>query len=85
MYAQLILENAKIHAVEDALLDQIFDFMVRDMSKCALTLHSKPTSSERQMAYCRDMIRRPIHDPARYERVWSGHVTPLGGVYALRP
>ena len=85
VYAQLLLENAKIYRVEDALLDQIFDFMVRDFSKCALTLHNKATSSERQMARCREMIRRPIHDAARYDRVWSEQIQPLSGAYAMQP
>ncbi len=31
------------------------------------------------------MMRKPIHDPARYERVWSGHVEPLSGRYAMSP
>ena len=35
-YGQLIIENAKINKIEDDLLDQIFDFMVRDFSKFAL-------------------------------------------------
>jgi acyl-CoA dehydrogenase len=85
VYAQLLLENAKIYGVEDALLDQIFDFMVRDMSKCALALHNKPTSTERQMAHCRDMIRRPVHDAARYDRVWAENVKPLSGAYEMHP
>ena len=38
VYAQLILENAPIYGIDDDLLDQIFDFMVRDMSKFALQL-----------------------------------------------
>ena len=48
--AKLIIENAKTYAVEDDLLDQIFDFMVRDFSKYALQLYSKESSSEKQMA-----------------------------------
>ncbi len=36
VYGQLILENAAIYAVDDDLLDQIFDFMVRDFSRHAL-------------------------------------------------
>src|SRR4029077_15112181 len=38
VYAQLILENAPLHGVECALVDQIFDFMVRDFSALALRL-----------------------------------------------
>ena len=42
VYAQLILENAAIYAVDDDLLDQIFDVFVRDFSRHALGLHCKP-------------------------------------------
>ena len=38
VYAQLILENSRIYGIEDDLLDQIFEFMVRDLSKYALEL-----------------------------------------------
>ena len=46
VYGQFILENAKIHKLETEVLDQIFDFMVRDFSKFALQMYSKPSSSE---------------------------------------
>ncbi len=52
VYAQLILENAKIYEVPDDLLDQIFVFMVLDMSKHALTLSLQPGSSEEQAESC---------------------------------
>ena len=58
VYAQLILENARIYGVDDDLVDQIFDFLVRDLSKFALQLHSKPSSTEEQMACCLRMMRR---------------------------
>ena len=38
VYGQLILENARLYAVDDATVDQIFDFMVRDFAKYALQL-----------------------------------------------
>ena len=44
VYAQLILENAEIYEIDADLLDQIFDFMVRDMSKHALTLSLQPST-----------------------------------------
>ncbi len=47
VYGGLILENAKIHAVSDDVVDQIFDFMVRDFSKFALQLYSKWSSPDR--------------------------------------
>ena len=45
VYAQLMLENAPIYGIDDDLLDQIFDFMVRDVSKFALQLYSKPITT----------------------------------------
>jgi acyl-CoA dehydrogenase len=83
VYAQLILENARLYGIDDGLLDQIFDFMVRDLSKFALQLYSQASSTERQMECCQRMIRKAVHEPARYERVWKEHVAPLSGAYEM--
>lgn len=83
VYAQLLLENAPVYRIPDDLLDQIFDFMVRDMSKYALQLLSQPSSTEKQAACCRRMIMKAVHDPARYDRVWQKHVAPLSGAYEM--
>ncbi|MBW2588107.1 MAG: acyl-CoA dehydrogenase, partial [Deltaproteobacteria bacterium] len=48
VYGQLILENAKIYDISEDVVDQIFDFMVRDFSGHALNLYSKPSSTETQ-------------------------------------
>jgi acyl-CoA dehydrogenase len=85
VYAQLILENARIYGFDEDLLDQIFEFMVRDVSAHALQLLGQPSSNEVQIDACREMIRKPAHDPARYERVWHAHVEPLDGAYAMNP
>jgi acyl-CoA dehydrogenase len=85
VYAQLILENARIYALDDDLLDQIFEFMVRDVSGHALQLLAQPSSSGAQMARCREMMRKPEHDADRYARVWERHVEPLDGAYAMSP
>ena len=45
-------------AIEDDLVDQIFDFMIRDFSKFALQIYSKPAARE-QMDYCLKMIKKP--------------------------
>ena len=45
--------------MDDDLLDQIFDFMVRDMSKFALQLYGKVSSTETQMEGCRKIIAKP--------------------------
>jgi acyl-CoA dehydrogenase len=83
VYAQLFLENARIYRVDPDLVDQIFDVLVRDLSRYALQLYSRPITTPRQMERCQQMLRRPITDPARYERVWQKHVAPLDGAYAM--
>jgi len=85
VYGQLILENAKIYKVEDDLVDQIFDFMVRDFTKFAMQLYSKSSSTPKQMDYCLKMIRKPLVDIVRYQRVWENHVYTLKGVYEMNP
>jgi len=83
VYGQLILENAKIYDVHADVLDQIFDFMVRDFSKFALQMYSKPSSTEAQMAQCMKIIKKPVVDNARYTRVWEGPVQGMKGQYAM--
>jgi acyl-CoA dehydrogenase len=85
VYAQLILENARIYQLDDDVLDQIFEFLVRDVSESALQLLGQPSSNDEQIARCREMIRKPLHDESRYERVWSRHTEPLDGAYAMNP
>ncbi len=85
-YGQLILEYRKLCPadVSDDLLDQIFDFMVRDFSKFALQLFSKPSSTATQMDLCQKMIRKPSVDAARTQRIWS-EVFALRDAYEMSP
>ncbi len=83
VYGQLILENAPVHSVEDDVLDQIFDVLVRDFSKFALQLYSKTSSTTTQRLFCRRMIRKPVVDHARFERVWENQVYALEGAYRM--
>ena len=82
-YGQLLIEKAKIDAVEDDVMDQIFDFMVRDFSKFALQLYSKTGATEEQMVLCLRMIKKPVKDTERFNRVWEKHVAVLNGAYAM--
>jgi acyl-CoA dehydrogenase len=84
-YGQLIIENAKIYQVEDAFVDQIFDFMIRDFSRFALQLYSKPSSTDAQMAVCLKMIKKPVKNPERFNRIWEDYVEPLNNAYAMNP
>ncbi len=85
VYAQLILENAKIYEIDEALVDQIFDFMVRDFSKFALQLYSKASSTTAQMEFCQRMICKPVVDETRYQKVWIEHVFALKDIYEMKP
>ena len=85
VYAQLILENAEIYNAPADTLEQIFDFLVRDLSKFALQLYSKPGSTPEQMDYCLKMIRRPVVDPLRFQKVWREQVFALRDDYEMKP
>ena len=63
----------------------VFDFLVRDMSKHALTLSLQPSSSEAQAERCRNLLRKPVGVEGRFDRVWQNHVEPLDGAYAMNP
>jgi len=83
VYGQLVLENSKLYDIRDELIDQMFDFMVRDLAEFALQLFSKPNSTPQQMAYCMQMIRKPATDMERYEKVWRDHVYALKDTYEM--
>ena len=84
VYAQLILENARLYKIDDDLVDQIFDCLVRDMSHFSLELYAKPTSTEAQMTQCLKMIRKPVADADRAGRVWEQQVYALRDAYQMR-
>lgn len=83
VYGQLVLENAKIYGLETEVIDQIFDFMVRDFSKFALQLHSKPSSTPAQMAQCLKMLKKPVVDTVRYNTVWESKVLAMKDQYSM--
>ena len=83
VYGQLIIENARIYAIDDDLLDQIFDMIVRDFSRYALQLYGKSVTNRRQQLLLRRMIKRPVVDSARFDNVWNNHVFSLRGTYTM--
>jgi acyl-CoA dehydrogenase len=84
-YGQLLIEKRLMNAMDDDLLDQIFDFMVRDFSKFALSLYEHPSSNPVQMDQCLQMIRKPADDPARFDRIWNSQVIVQAGAYEMNP
>ena len=84
-YAQLILEEAPLSGVDETVIDQVFGLLVRDFNSYAVELSDKPSATDEQARFAMRMIRRPVHDPARYDRVWKEYVLPLNGAYEMRP
>ncbi len=84
-YGQLIIENSRIEGIQDDLLDQIFNFMIRDFSKYALQLYSKTGSTRQQMDLCMKMIRKPLLNPERFLNVWQNYVYALKDTYEMNP
>lgn len=84
-YAQLILEEAGLSGVDEGLIDEIFAVLVRDFNAYAVELSDKPATTDDQARFALRMIRRPVHDPARYDQIWKEHVLPLNGAYRMRP
>ncbi len=83
VYAQLLLENADIYDLEDDLVDEMFDVLVRDMSAFAVDLHAKAGTTQAQGDLCLAMVRKPASDLERYQRIWADHVYALSDAYTM--
>ena len=84
VYGQLILEQAALTGLDDDLVDQIFDFQVRDFSAHAVALHGKTSSTDAQQSWALSAVRKPVTDRARFDRVWE-RVKAYDGAYEMNP
>jgi len=84
-YGQLILESWDKNEIDDDLIDQIFDFMVRDFSKYALQLYSKTSSTRVQQVFCQVMISKPKRDSRRFERILNEFAYAKKDAYVMNP
>ncbi|NNC54419.1 MAG: hypothetical protein HKO07_01715, partial [Pseudomonadales bacterium] len=84
-YAQLLIENWQKKDIHNDLMDQIFDFMVRDFSKYALQLYSKTSSTRLQQIFGKRMLRKPVVDEQRFNRVLHEFVYAKKGSYTMNP
>ena len=84
VYGQLILEQAALTGVDDDIVDQIFDFQIRDFSTYAVAVHGKPSSTQAQQDWALQAIRKPVSDAARFARVWE-RVKAYDGAYEMAP
>lgn len=84
VYGQLILEQAELTGLDRDVVDQIFDFQIRDFNTHATALLGKPTVTEAQRAWAVGALRSPVADAERFDRVWQ-QVASYDGAYAMRP
>ncbi|WP_435531057.1 acyl-CoA dehydrogenase family protein [Rhodococcus spelaei] len=84
VYGQLILEQAENTGLGLDLVDQIFDFQVRDFSGYAVALHGKSSSTQAQQDWALGAIRKPVVDEQRFARVWE-QVVAYDGAYEMTP
>ncbi|MFK8010791.1 MAG: acyl-CoA dehydrogenase family protein [Marinicellaceae bacterium] len=84
-YGQLLLESWKLNEIDDDLMDQIFDFMVRDFSKYATQLYSKNSSSKLQQFFCKRMIKKSLNNDKRFNKVLNNFVYANKGSYEMNP
>jgi len=82
-YGQLIIEKYNMEAFDADLLEQIFDFMVRDFSRHALEVYYKRDSNEKQQQLCLNMLKKPVVDYERFERFLQNHVYAHKDVYEM--
>ncbi len=84
-YGQLIIEKFHMDNITPDLLEQIFDVMIRDFSEFALKLYAKPVTTQAQMNFCMAMIKKPVTDTDRFNRIWETHVMALKDTYEMTP
>ncbi len=71
VYAQLILENSRIYQVESDLLEQIFDFLIRDYANFALQMILNHNNLPAQEEIFQLMIKKPAQDQSSFEQLWK--------------
>lgn len=69
VYAQLILENAKIYETDIDVVEQIFSLLVKDYSGYALQMILNYDNTGDQESFFNKMIRKPVSDTEGFERV----------------
>jgi len=84
VYGQLILENKAIKDIDDDLVDEIFDVMIRDFSKYAVNILTKPSNSDTQKEMAQALIKVPVPNSTRFEKIYQEQVYTLKGNYQMR-
>ena len=84
VYGQLILEQAEFDNIDSDILNQIFDFMIRDFALFALQIYYNHNTREEQQNFCKEiMLIKPVADPKQYTGIWDKYVSKLSGEYEM--
>ena len=84
VYAQLVLEQARLTGLDRDVLDTIFEVFVRDFSALAVELHGKASSTDAQQQWALANVHKPVIDTGRFQRVWE-QVVALSDAYLMNP
>ncbi|ULE32008.1 acyl-CoA dehydrogenase family protein [Mycobacterium sp. IDR2000157661] len=88
VYGQLILEQAELTLLGSEggqdIVDEIFDFQIRDFNAYAVALHGMPSSTIAQQEWALEAVCKPVCDVDRFDRVWQ-RVQAYDGAYEMRP
>ncbi|MGA2671298.1 MAG: acyl-CoA dehydrogenase family protein [Dehalococcoidia bacterium] len=84
VYGQLILEQVGINGIDSDILNQMFDFMVRDFAQFAMQIYGNHSSKDAQRNYCvKIMLIKAVPNSEQYNSVWEQYVSVLNGEYAM--
>ena len=71
VYAQLVLENARIYGIDGDLVEQIFSLLICDFSAAALKMIVDQENSPAQEEIFRQMLQKPVKDDQGWQRLWQ--------------
>ncbi|NMD41056.1 MAG: acyl-CoA dehydrogenase [Deltaproteobacteria bacterium] len=84
VYGQLILEQAQFDKVDGDVINQIFDFMVRDFAHFALQIYGNHNTTDEQREFCTKIMHiKAAANPEQYNKVWEKYVSVLNGEYTM--
>jgi acyl-CoA dehydrogenase len=84
VYGQLILEQVGINGIDSDILNQMFDFMVRDFAQFAMQIYGNHSSKDAQRNYCvKIMLIKAVPNSEQYNSVWERYISVLNGEYAM--
>ena len=84
VYGQLILEQAELDRIDPDVINQIFDFMVRDFARFALQIYGMHGTRDEQRVFCKEiMLIRAVPAAEQSRRIWESCVLSLNGEYQM--